>query len=294
MQGQFTNDVKAVDETHSQLSAWCSAKGRIVMNFHLFKRTETYYLLLPPDNFDAILKRLRMYVLRADVQLTDVSTDYACIAVMGVDPAAMLNHTLSVPELEAVNAVYNGTEYTVLRLAAGHLIIGKSSALETVWTSLSAATTPVGSALWTLAEIQAGCPQILNPTLEAFVPQMVNFDLLNGVNFKKGCYTGQEIVARMHYLGKLKKRMYLARLAGDAHTDNQSPQAGDNVYTDKTGQSIGQIVNIALHADGDYRCLVVLQIARVDSNAVLYWATQGGAVMHTLDLPYDLSAKPNT
>ena len=289
MQGQFTNDVKAVDETHSQLSAWCSAKGRIAMNFRLFKRQDTYYLLLPPDNFTAMLKRLRMYVLRADVQITDVSTSHACIAVMGTDRAAMLNNTLSIPELDSVDSVDNDKAYSVLRLAAGHLIIGESSVLETVWTSLSSASTPVGFSLWALAEIHAGVPQILTPTLESFVPQMVNFDVLNGVNFKKGCYTGQEIVARMHYLGKLKKRMYLARLAGDAQTDNQMPQAGDNVYTDETGQSIGQIVNIVLHPDGDYRCLVVLQIARVDKGAVLYWAEQGGAVIHTLDLPYDIS-----
>jgi folate-binding protein YgfZ len=130
----------------------------------------------------------------------------------------------------------------------------------------------VGSACWDWLTIQAGIPVILPATQEQFVPQMVNFELLGGVNFKKGCYPGQEIVARMQYLGKLKRRMYRAHLTSPA-------QAGDEVYSaDMAGQASGMIVNVAPAPDGGFDVLVVLQISSRE-NETIHWQSLAGEAM---------------
>jgi folate-binding protein YgfZ len=130
----------------------------------------------------------------------------------------------------------------------------------------------VGSVCWDWLTIQAGIPVILPATQEQFVPQMVNFELLGGVNFKKGCYPGQEIVARMQYLGKLKRRMYRAHLTNPA-------QAGDEVYSaDMAGQASGMIVNVAPAPEGGFDVLVVLQISSRENETIHLQSLDGEAM----------------
>ncbi len=237
LQGQFTNDVRQVTAEQDQLSAWCSSKGRIIVNFRLFKRDDAYYLLLPKDSIAFMLKRLQMYVLRADVKLEDVSDKLSCLGVVGD---------------------YPDNNFAVLQVETGRYLVVVEAEIEGY---------EVDTGGWELLNILAGLPQVVAATAEAFVPQMVNFQAIGGVNFKKGCYTGQEIVARMHYLGTVKRRMYIVKI-----DTAQLPQPGDDF------NGIGKIVNAQVHPDGGVVVLAVLQIKEVENNKSL----------QIIDLPYKL------
>ena len=210
LQAQFTNDINEVDEAHSQLSALCSPKGRMLCNFRIFRREQTFYLTLPYELLEAALSRLRMFVLRSRVTLEDASD-----ALMGIGASGerMVDHLRDiVGELpENVDESIQFNDYTVIRVAGvvpRFEIYGLLEPMKKLWQSLDVHATPVGASVWELLNIQAGIPVITAATIDSYVPQMANMHLVNGVSFDKGCYPGQEIVARMHYLGKLKRRMY--------------------------------------------------------------------------------------
>jgi folate-binding protein YgfZ len=149
---------------------------------------------------------------------------------------------------------------------------------------LKGATEPRVPAYWEWLDLQAGVPTITEPTREAFVPQMANLDLIGGLSFSKGCYPGQEIVARMHYLGRLKQRMYLAHVTTDA-----PPQPGDKLYsTDLGTQASGTVVNAAPSPTGGYDLLAVMQIESADQQA-MHWKTPDGPVLEMLELPYEVT-----
>jgi folate-binding protein YgfZ len=153
-----------------------------------------------------------------------------------------------------------------------------------VWNQFGRALRPVGSGCWDWMNIMDGVPVILPPTQEQFVAQMVNFDLLDGISFSKGCYPGQEIVARTRYLGKLKRRMYLA------HVDcADAPVPGNELYSaDMGGQSSGMIVNSAASPDGGYDVLAVVQIASAEAHPICIGSIEG-AELSLLTLPYALT-----
>ena len=259
LQGQFTNDVRQVTDKNSQLSAMCSPKGRVIVNFRLFKRDNAYYLLLPKDSLAATLKRLQMYVLRSKVKLEDASDNLYPIGISG-----------STQILTAENL-------TILKVADNqHIVItdkpeqfsDEKMANESEWQRLN---------------ILAGLPQIVPATNEAFVPQMLNYDILGGISFKKGCYTGQEIVARMQYLGTLKRRMYLAKIE-----TAQLPQPSDALYISSDEQSVGKIVNASFDTDGNAIVLAVIKIAQAETDEI-HWQSQQGESLQLLDLPYSLT-----
>jgi folate-binding protein YgfZ len=163
------------------------------------------------------------------------------------------------------------------------LLITSPQEARTLWQQLCASAHPVGTSCWDLLDIRSGIPVVTVATQEQFVLQMLNLDVLGGVSFKKGCYPGQEIVARMHYLGKLKRRLYLAHL--DAQT---APQAGDELFSnDSEGQTCGMIVNVAPAPLGGYDLLAVVQIATHDEHPVHHGSIQG-ALLQFQTLPYTL------
>jgi hypothetical protein len=173
---------------------------------------------------------------------------------------------------------------TVLRLRGPHPrfeIIGPYTDIQGLWSEL--ALTPVGASAWAWLDIMAGVPTVLPATVEAFVPQMTNLELIGGVNFKKGCYPGQEIVARTHYLGRLKQRMYRA------HVDSpQAPKAGDPIYAPNFGeQAAGTVVDAQPAPGGGFDLLAVVQIASADAGVLSLQAPNGPPLaLHTL--PYSL------
>jgi len=242
LQGQLTNDVAALKPGEAQWTGWCSPKGRLIASLLLARKSDGYLAMLPAELAPAIAKKLSMYVLRSKVKVADASADYARYGVVGAGSAEVVRALGGDGALLAI-PVANDVHVVLAPHGDGRL------------EALRQSTTPAGPDAWTFALIHAGIPTVVAATQEAFVPQMANFDLIGGVSFRKGCYTGQEIVARTQYRGILKKRMALA------HVEGAAPTPGQSVYSPVFGeQSAGTVVNAAPAPGGGYDFLVVAQI----------------------------------
>ena len=286
LQGQLSNDVGQVDEAHSQLSAYCTPKGRVIGLFRLFRLGDAFYLRLPRDTLDAVLERLRRYLLRADVTLEDATDNFIRIGVTGKAAVEELSAVVGMPPGEPGDVIHT-RDFTVLRVPGMHprfeVYARSLAAARNLWDSLNVRGAPIGHAAWQLTEIQAGLPNVYAKTVEQFVPQMLNLQLIDAVNFKKGCYPGQEIVARTQYLGALKRRMYAGRIATDT-----LPAPGDELFSaaDST-QAAGQVVDAQPHPDGGYASLAVLQISAAETGTLRLGSSDGPAfVLEALPYPF--------
>ncbi len=286
LQGQFSNDLRLLDGGNSQLTSYCSPKGRMIANFLLWQDAPNSYVAqLPASLREPIQKRLSMFVLRSKVKVSDVSDAWARLGVGGPGAQAVVTSLLGVAPT-TVHGLAHHASGSILRLPGDlfEILIAPDQA-STIWNTLTQQAKPVGTAVWDGLMIHAGIPTILPGTQEAFVPQMVNYELIGGVNFKKGCYPGQEIVARTQYLGKLKRRMYVGNLAMDI-----SPNPGDELFSaDMPDQATGMIVNAAPAPTGGYDVLAVLQIASVEANA-MHWKSLDGPTLKLGVLPYAIPA----
>ncbi|HEY8609519.1 MAG TPA: folate-binding protein [Noviherbaspirillum sp.] len=288
LHNQLTNDVEHLDASHVRLAAYCSPKGRMLASFLMWKTTGTIFLQLPRTIQPTVQKRLQMYVLRAKVKLRDAGEELAALGLAGEAIGDGLKRWF--PTLPA--SPYAKTESdagVLLRLAdaAGlprYQWIVPPATLMAAWPELVTLATPVSASVWRLTDIHAGVPQVTQPTQEQFVPQMVNYELIGGVNFKKGCYPGQEIVARSQYLGKLKRRMLLASV------DTADVRAGMEVFSSEDpGQPSGMVVNAEPNFDGGADCLVEIKIAAAEAGPVHLGAADG-PVLRFAALPYPLPA----
>ncbi len=282
----FSNDVKGLPEDAAQWSSFNSPKGRMLASFLLWRADGGYRLALSADLHEAILKKLRMYVLRSKVALKDAE-DRALIGVSCETLAECLaKANLPVPAAPMKCSHRNGV--SVIRLDAKRAIVDAPvDQVADIWTSLCAQdVTPAGTAAWQWLDVQSGIPLITEATQDAFVAQMLNYEIIGGVNFQKGCYPGQEIVARTQYLGKLKKRMY--RLQGPNHTE---AAVGDDLFAPSfDDQAIGKIVTVAPAPNGGIEALAVLQIQAADEGKIFLKAPDGvklrlAALPYPLDVP---------
>ena len=276
LHGQLTNDVNALAVDSAQWTGWCSPKGRLLASFLLIRRAEGYLLLLPAEIAPAIQKRLSMYVLRSKVKLEDASGAWVRIGVAGAQAAQLVAQRFGkTPSPMQVAADEKGC--LAVGLESGRfLLLAPPDAARDLWEALAAGAVSAGTDAWEWASIRAGIPTVVAATQEAFVPQMANFDLIGAVSFHKGCYPGQEIVARTQYRGILKRRMVLAHLQGD---DGAPPAAGGSVYSSAFGdQSAGTIANAAPSPDGGYDALVVAQVESLDRDDLRWKSPEGPAV----------------
>jgi folate-binding protein YgfZ len=254
LHNQLTSDVNHLEAAGAHYAAWCSAKGRMLASLLLFRRGAEYLALLSADLPEFILKRLQIYVLRSKVSLANRSADDAIIGLSGPHAAAALeNAGLTAPA--AALGVSEFAEGTVVRLDEQRYLVLAAAADAAIrtWRKLSAAdVVPVGAPAWQWLDIQAGIPWIVEATREAFVPQMVDFDRIGGVSFHKGCYPGQEVVARARYLGKVKRHLYRTRAAVPL-------AAGMPIFLAETpDQPCGQIANAAAAPGGGVDALAVI------------------------------------
>jgi folate-binding protein YgfZ len=289
LQAQFSNDTSQVDESSSQLNAYCSPKGRILGLMRIFRQGETWYLRLPQDSLETVIQRLRMYVMRAEVILEDVSDNFLRIGISG-DTASNELVTVAGAVPAEVDQVLHHNEMSILRVPGiqprYEVYINALDSARKLWDTLNVRGAPAGESAWRLLEIQAGLPNIFAATAELFVPQMANLQLINGVSFKKGCYPGQEIVARMQYLGTLKRRMYLGQIDTD-----EKPVPGDSLYTSENGeQAIGRIVDAQPHPDGGQSALAVIQINAADAGD-MHTGSPDGPSFVPEPLPYPFEEK---
>ena len=253
LHNQLTSDVNHLGKDAAQYAAWCSPKGRMLASFILSRNDNGYLGLLSADLRTFILKRLQMYVLRSKVKIVDRSSDLQCLGVAGPKAeAALLQAGLPMPT--ALMNTASNAKTTVIRLDEGRfIIITNSATAPSVWESLAQIAVPAGVPAWLWLDIQAGIPLITEATKEAFVPQMVNYDKIGGVSFHKGCYPGQEVVARTQYLGKVKRHLYRF------HAEGGLP-AGGSIYPagSSEAQPCGIIASTAPSPEGGYDGLAVI------------------------------------
>jgi len=253
LHNQLTSDVKHLASDVAQHSAWCSAKGRMLASFLLFRVGPAYHLQLSADLLPQIQRRLQMFVLRSQVRISDQSGTHELMGLAGPQAATALQ-ALDLPLPAAPLRAAAFAAGVVIRLEGSRFeIVADSGVAPALWRQLASSARPVGSPVWQWLDIQAGIPLISEPTAEQFVPQMANFDQLGAVNFHKGCYPGQEIVARTQYLGKVKRHLYRA------HADSPLV-AGQTIHSPANPQQpCGMIVNAAPAPSGGYAALAVVQ-----------------------------------
>ena len=256
LQSLTTNDVERQPEAQARWHGLCTPKGRLVATMLAWREPSEIRLLLPQPQAAPVRKRLSMYVLRAKVRVEDCSDAFAVIGLCGERaagalaglglpaPAAMAVARAPIdaaPEATAtvigLPAVGGGTPGERVPLQRWMLVV-PAAALASLWASLVASLQPIGSAAWRWTDVRSGIARIVPLTSEQFVPQMINFDTVGGVSFDKGCYPGQEVVARSHYLGKVKRRVFLAHLAGP------EPAPGTEVFAGAP-EPVGLVVTAA-------------------------------------------------
>jgi len=281
LQGQLTNDLRSLLADSAQWNGYCSPKGRLLGNFLVWRQGADYCLQLSGDILPGLLKRLSMFILRAKVQGRDASDESVRLVVAGKQALALVAAAMgAVPEsamhsvvTEAGQVIRVGDDKFVLSIAPERAPV--------VWQALRQSATPVGAPVWDWLRLNAGIPMIVAATQEQFVPQMVNLEIIGGVSFQKGCYPGQEIVARSQYLGKLKRRMFLA------HVD-AAAAPGDNLYSaDIEGQATGTVVNAAPSPAGGFDVLAVAQVESANTQT-LHLKAADGAALSLKPLPYAL------
>jgi tRNA-modifying protein YgfZ len=283
LQNLLSNDISEVSNTRAQLSSLNTAKGRMLVTMLIWREGGDYLLQLPRMLCEPIRKKLSMYVLRAKVKVTDASDEIISLGLSGEKAQEILRAQFGeLPQLPF--GCTNSAQGSAINIGGSRWLLNTSAAhAAELWSALSRHAQPVGSACWDWLNIRSGIPVILPPTQEQFVAQMVNLELIGGVNFKKGCYPGQEIVARMQYLGKLKRRMFLAHI-----DSSDTPQAGDELYSaDMEGQASGMIVNAAPAPGGGYDVLASVQTSSRGTHTV-HWKSLQGAELQFLPLPYPM------
>ncbi|MFP3564754.1 YgfZ/GcvT domain-containing protein [Paraburkholderia sp. SIMBA_030] len=287
LHGQLTNDTQHLDAAHARLAGYCSAKGRLLASFLTWRSGETIRLLVSKDVQAAVQKRLSMFVLRAKAKLVDASGELAVVGLAGDVRRALSTVFDALPD--GVHVQVDGAAGSLIRVPDAldrlrYLWIGPKAGIEARLPLLDGKLKRVSPAVWDWLDIRAGEPRITQPVVEQFVPQMVNFDVLGAVNFRKGCYPGQEVVARSQYRGTIKRRTSLANVAGELDT----VKAGVELFhSDDPGQPCGMVVNAASAPDGGVDVLVEIKLAALESGSVHLGAADGPA-LRFLALPYGL------
>jgi hypothetical protein len=280
----FSNDVKKLAADAAQWNSFNSPKGRMLASFLLWSEPGGHLLAVSADIQPALLKKLSMYVLRSKVKLGDATADTALIGVSGPEAESVLVRA-GLPAPVAPMHQAAGSEVRCIRLNADNFVVAAPAtrAPDTFAALVGAGARRAGTAAWQLAMIRAGLPLVTAATQDEFVAQMLNFEVIGGVNFNKGCYPGQEIVARTQYLGKLRKRMYRVRVEGD-----EAPHPGFDLYTPEFGdQSAGKLVNVVPSPEGGFEALAVMQTSCAAAGEA-HLGSPTGPRLTFLDLPYVL------
>ncbi|HXZ47690.1 MAG TPA: folate-binding protein [Usitatibacter sp.] len=280
LHGQFTNDVQALQPGAAQWNGWCSPKGRLIATFLLMRRAEGFLLMLPAELAPPVAKRLGLFVLRSKVRVAEASASFVRLGFAGKTAGVIIaRHWGFTPD--PLRSVEKDGATCVAIDGERFVILVAPERAPPLWETLALNATPAGPDAWEGSLVRAGIPAIVAATQEAFVPQMANFDLVGGVSFKKGCYPGQEIVARTQYRGILKRRMALVHLAGESR-----PMPGQSVYGAAFGdQAAGTIANVALAPGGGFDALVVAQVESIAADD-LRWGSPGGPRLEIRPLPY--------
>lgn len=287
LHAQLSNDVQKLGREQARWAAYCSAQGRMSASFLVSKRgPEEVWAACSADVLPATLKRLSMFVLRAKTRLSDASNELRVVGLAGANARVWL-----AAQGDAVSALVDtAADWAQAELLGGAVVrmpaaqgqarwlwMGPASQGEQLLQALPALPLP----LWQWLEVRSGVVQVVAATVNQFVPQMLNYELVGGVDFKKGCYPGQEIVARSHYLGKLKRRAFLVDSA-DVLTPGQ-----EVFWSGDLQQPAGVVALSAPHPGGGWSAMVELKLAASASGS-LHAGRADGPLLTLVPLPYAL------
>lgn len=269
LQGQITNDLRGQGQDQAVFAGYCTAKGRLQANFLVLRQADDYLLLLPEGLRESLQKRLSMFILRSKTRARDAGAEWVRLGLSGPGARALLTRTWGNAPAAGL-AVLQHADGLAIGLADERFdILARPEAAPALWQALAAVARPIGHTAWDALLVDAGIPTLLPATFEAFTPQMVNMEFLHGVSFNKGCYPGQEVVARTQYLGKVKRRMFLAHVEGTA-------TPGTHLFSSAVpDQDCGMIVNVAPAADGGHDCLAVVRLDAWEAQDVRLGTRQG-------------------
>ena len=273
LQGQITNDIKLIkDEEKAIYAGYCSPKGRLIAFFLIIKVWDNYFLFCPTSISDEISKKLSMYILRSKVELekTPDNTSYFSFYGGSKEEETFKNSGGIVPNnlMQIIQQSHKDSKsafFSVTKLPGKndrYFVLGNNKTIKDIYSDVYPNQGGLDSNSWDKSDIESKIPNIFTETQDKFIPQSLNLDLINAISFKKGCYTGQEIVARTHYLGKPKRRMYL----GSVNVD-KPPKLGDAVTTD--GNKVGQIINFCKKENGLYQVLFEILIEKISSKLMI-------------------------
>jgi folate-binding protein YgfZ len=287
LNSQLTVDVTTVDARRWQLGAYCSPKGRVVALFEMWRSDDGFCLLLPGEQTEPLRSRLARYVLRSKVRLEDVTGEWAVLGLTGPGiEEALRSAGLQCPD-EPWTTQTQDDGGRLVRVPASprtgaRLMMVVPGATKEAWSRKLATIAQVDAGVWWWSKIDAGLPDVFAVTQERFVPQMLNLDVLGGVHFRKGCYPGQEIVARSQYLGKLRRRMMRG------HADHGS--AGDDLFDENQGAdraAAGTVVMAAESPEGGVDLLFECPTELADTTQLRVGQAQS-ASMRLGELPYPM------
>ncbi len=282
LQNQFTNDINALEVGNSQFDGWCTPKGRLVALFRVIRvANERFLLILPRDLAAEAEKKLQMFVFRSKVEISNLSETAVRIGLSGPHAEEQLQSVAETTVPTETDHAAISEQCTIVRLPPGpnprFLVVTDAEPAKKIWSHFDVQSAPVGRGPWELMKIRAGVPSIFTDTKESFVPQMVNLQSINGLSFQKGCYPGQEVVARMEYLGKLKRKMFPIFI----HQES-APTVGSKLYStsSKSAQGAGEVVSIEKNGDGEWEGLAVVEVSAAEVGDVTL--NENGSVPVTL------------
>ncbi|MDE1167989.1 MAG: folate-binding protein YgfZ [Pseudomonas sp.] len=279
LQGQLTCNINYLNDTTASLGARCTQKGRMQSSFRIVLQGDGCLLAMARELIEPQLADLKKYAVFSKSKLTDES---AAWLRFGLNDADQVLGELGLELAQDTHSVARHDGLIAIRVspARAELWVAADQA-QAIKTRLSANLPEGDLNAWLLGQIRAGVAQVMPETRETFIPQMLNLQAVGGVSFKKGCYTGQEIVARMQYLGKLKRRLYRLSLAGDV-----LPLPGTGLFSPTHNSAIGEVA-LAAHSGNGIELLAVLQAEAVEDGNI-HLSSVEGAPLQLLDLPYTL------
>lgn len=286
LQGQLTNDVAEVTATKGQLTSYCTPKGRMLAIFYLCSWQDNYLIYIPSEIAANVMQRLQMYIMRSKVTITE-EADLDFVGLIGTASTALTKNLGFTPPSDDYQVAQSadGLCMQLPGVTTRYLLCGKQELLTMLTNQLADNTQVYAESYWQWLDIASGIPSISSNTQEAFVPQMANMELIEGVSFSKGCYPGQEVVARLHYLGSANRRMYRFSVVSDTDIN-----PGDKLYrTDSdNSQAIGNVVSVVQEDTTLYSGLAVLRVEAAQHKISL--TSPEGTQIKLLTLPYAIPA----
>jgi len=272
LHAQLSSDVAALEINEAQLSSWCNIKGRVIVSFLLYRHHDHYYLLLEKEMTEQVHKRLQMFVLRSNVNIVNESERLIRIGICGLSAHNQIEEFIqSKPEAISIS----------LKISPNmSIVVCPVDLAKELWSKLQISAQAIASENWSLYNILTGITWIGISESEEFLPQSLNMDLIGALSFDKGCYPGQEIIARMHFRGKLKQRLFLAHARIE-----KVPAHKTKLFIAETNAHIGMVAKAFMNEAQSCMMLVVLDIELAES-AAIHLDSDEGSLIEILPLPY--------